>query len=90
MRDALAVDQSPDEPDRLVESIEPLAEPRAEVEPEGVVLALEPAAAQAEHEAAVREVVDGGSELRRQPRVAERVGADQQTEPDPLRQDGEA
>ena len=56
--------------------------PRAEVEPEGVVLALEPAAAETEDEPAARQVVDGRRELGGQPRVAERVGADEQAEPD--------
>ena len=40
--------------DRLVEPVEPLAEAAAEVDPEGVVLALEPGAADAEDRAAAR------------------------------------
>ena len=39
----LAVEQPSDDPDRLVEPVEALAEARPEVDPEGLVLALEPA-----------------------------------------------
>ena len=70
--------------DRLVEPVEPLAEAGPEVEPERVVLALEPAAAEAEDEPAAGQVVDRRGELGGQARVAERVGADEQAEPDAL------
>ena len=84
MGDGLAVEEAPDEPDRLIEPIEPLAEAGPEVEPERLVLALEPAPAETEHEAPVREVVDGRRELGGQARVAEGVGGHQQAEPDLL------
>ena len=71
--------------DRLVEPVEPLAEAGPEVDPERLVLALEPGAADAEDGPAARDVVEGRRELGRQPRVAERVGADHQPEPDPAR-----
>ena len=70
------------EPDGLVEPIEALAEARPEVDPEGVVLAFEPAATEAEDEPALRQVVDGRGELCGQARVAERVGGDEQAEAD--------
>ena len=62
--------------------------PDTEVDAEGVVLALEPAAAEAEDEPALRQVVDGRGELRGEARVAERVGGHEQAEADVLRQDG--
>ncbi len=89
VRDPLPVEQPPDQADRLVEPVEPLAEPRTEIDPERVVLALEPAATEPEDEAPVREMVDGRRELRGQARVPERVRADEQAEPDALGQDGE-
>ena len=61
VRHPLAVEQPADEPDRLVEPVEPLAEARSEVDPERVVLALEPAAAEAEDEPAVGQVVERSS-----------------------------
>ena len=87
--DPLPVEQPPDEPDRLVEPVEPFAEARPEVEPERVVLGLEPAATEAEDEASARQVVDRGRELRGQPRTAERVGADEQAQADALGHRGE-
>ena len=64
------------QPDRLVEPVEALAEARPEVDAEGVVLPLEPRAADAEDRPAVADVVHRRRELRGQPGVAERVGAD--------------
>ena len=63
--------------------------PRTEVDPEGVVLALEPAAAQAEDRPAIRELVEGRRELRGQAGLPERVGADEQAQARRVRQDGE-
>ena len=54
VRDLLAVEQPPQEPHRLVEAVEPLPEARSEVDPEGLVLALEPGAADAEDRPAAR------------------------------------
>src|SRR5262245_28573015 len=45
VRHALAIEQPADDPRRLLEPVQTLAEPGAEVEPERVVLALEPATA---------------------------------------------
>ncbi len=85
----LAVEQPADEPDRLVKPVQPLAEPGAEVDAEGVVLALEPATADPQDHPTVRQVVQGRGELGGQARVPERVGADEQAEPDALGQDGQ-
>ena len=56
-----------------------------EVDAEGVVLALEPGAADAEHGPAARDVVERRGELGGEPGVAERVGPDHQPETDPRR-----
>src|SRR5206468_11271113 len=69
-----------DEADRLLEPVEPLAEAGPEVEPEGLVLAVEPAAADAQDEPPARHVIEGGRELRGQARIAERVGGDEEPE----------
>ena len=82
MRHAFAVQEPPDEPDRLFEPIEPRAEAGPEIEPEGVVFALEPAAAQTENEAPIRQVVDRRRELGCEARVAKGVGSHQKAEPD--------
>ena len=52
--DRLAVEQPADDADGLVEPVEALAEARPEVDPERIVLALEPGAADAEDRPAVR------------------------------------
>ncbi len=85
VRDVLTVEQAPDQRHRLAQSVEPLAEPAAEIEPEGVVLALEPSSADAQHRPATRDVVDRGRDLRRQPRVAQRVRGDHQAKSGPGR-----
>ena len=84
VRDQLAVEQPAHQHHGLVEPVEPLAEAAAEVDPVGVVLALEPGAAEPEDRAAARQVVERRRELRRQARVAERVGGDHQPERRPL------
>ncbi len=86
MGEALAIEQAPDQPGRLVEPVQALAEAGAEVDPEGVVLALEPATSETQHRTAVREVVEGRRELGGQPWDAERVGRHEQAEPDSMRQ----
>ena len=65
---------------RLVEPVEPLAEARPELDPEGLVLALEPGAADAEDRPPVAHVVERRRQLHRQRRVPEGVGADHQPE----------
>ena len=85
----LAVEQPAHEHDRLVEPVEPLARAAEELDAEAVVLALEPGAADAEHGPAARDVVERRGELGGQPRVAERVRADHQPEPDPRRHGAE-
>ena len=78
--EALPVEQPAEQHDRLVEAIEALPESRPEVDAEGVVLPLEPGAADAEDGAAIRDVVEGRGELRGQAGVPERVRADHQPE----------
>ena len=81
MRDLFARQEPLDQADRLLEAIQPFAEARAEVEPERLVLTLEPAAAEAEDQPAPRQVVEGRRELGREPGIAERVGRHEQPEP---------
>src|SRR5262245_29437125 len=54
MGQPFAVEQAADEAGCLVEPVEPLPEARAEVDAEGVVLALEPAATEPEHDSPAR------------------------------------
>ena len=86
---AFTAEQPAEEPDRLVEPVEPLAEPRAEVDAEGVVLALEPPAAEAEDEPAIGHVLDGRGELGGQPGVAKGVGGNKKAQSRSLREDGQ-
>ena len=85
MAEPLTVEQSPDEHRRLVESVEPLAESGSEVDPERVVLALEPAPAEPEDRSTCRHVVDRRRQLGDESRVAERRGRHEQAEADTLR-----
>ena len=62
----------------------PTPEPEVR-DPERLVLALEPRAADPEDRPAARHVVERRGELRGEPGVAERVGADHQPEADPAR-----
>ena len=64
----------------LLEDRHALAE-RREPEAVGLVLALVPAGAQPELDAAARDVVDGGHELGQHGRVAERRRRDEDAEP---------
>ena len=59
----LAIEQSADQPDRLVQPVEPLAEAAAEIDAERVVLPLEPAAAEAQDRPTARDVVERRREL---------------------------
>ena len=77
----LPVEQPAHQHDRLVEPVEPLADGR-EVDAVGVVLALEPGAADAEHGPAAGDVVERRRELGDVPGIAERVGPDHQPETD--------
>ena len=76
-----AVEQRPHRGDRLVQPVEPLAEPRAEVDAVRLVLELHPRAADAEDRPAAADVVERRGGLGHDARVAERVGADEQAEP---------
>ena len=72
VRDHLPVEQAAQQAGGLVEAVEPLAEARPEVDPEGVVLAGVPAAAEPEDEAAPRDVVERRRHLGDDPEVPER------------------
>jgi len=65
----------------MLETVEPLAETRPEVEPECPVLAREPPAAEAEDETPAGQVVERRRELRGQAGIAEGVGGHEQAEP---------
>ncbi len=82
--DLAAVEQGPDRAHGLVEPVQPLAEPVAEVDPERCVLELEPRAADAEDRPPAADVVDRDRRLHGQARVAERVRPDEQPEGDSL------
>ncbi len=69
---------------RLVHPVQALADPAAELDAVGLVLRVEPGAADAQDRPPVAQVVQRGGQLGRQPRVAERVGADQQAKPHAL------
>ncbi len=85
VRDELPVQQPAQEHRGLVEAVQPLAEPGPEVDAERLVLALEPGAAEAEDGAPAGEMVERRGELRREARVAERVGRDHQAQRGPAR-----
>ena len=78
--DGLTVEQAPHRADRFVEPVEPLAEPRPEVDAVGRGLGLHPCPADTEDRPAVADVVERRGGLRDEPRVPERVGADEQAE----------
>jgi hypothetical protein len=79
--DPLTVEQAAKQHDRLVEPIEAFTEPLSPcLEPEGIVLALEPRAPDPEDRPAAADLVEGRGELRGEPRVAERVRADHEPE----------
>ena len=82
----LAVEQPADEPGRFVEPVEPFADPGPELDPEGEMLALEPARPEAEDGPAVGQLVEGRCELRGHARVAQGVRADEEAEADPFGQ----
>ena len=71
--------------DGLVETVQPVADARPEVDAERGVLGLEPGAADPEDGAPARQVVEGRDLLDDQRRVPERVGADHQPEGRALR-----
>jgi hypothetical protein len=84
--DPLSGEQAAEQPNRLVEAIEAIAEARSEVDPERLVLALEPAGPDPEDRPTARDVVERRRQLRRQPDVAERVRADQEADLDAVGQ----
>ena len=80
-----AIEQAAHDHDRLVEPVEPVAKPGPPLrDREWLVFALEPRATNAEHSPPTADVVEGRGQLRREPGVAERVGADHQPEADPF------
>jgi len=81
----VAVEQPPDDPDGLVEPLEPLAGAGLELDPVGLVLQAEPGAAKAEDRAAAADVVEGDRLLGDQGRVAEGVGGAERAEAHPAR-----
>src|SRR6476620_3984084 len=80
MLDALTVEQPAHQHPRLVEPADALAGRGAERYPERLVLAFEPGGADAEDRATTRHMVERRRELGRHARVAERIGADHQSE----------
>ena len=74
--------------DRLLESVDPLADGR-QVDAVAAVLVLVPARPDAEDQPSVADVVDGHRLLGQQGRVAERVARDEDAEPDPTRPDSD-
>ena len=89
MRDRLTVQQPPDQPHRLVQAVEPFAEPAPKVDAEGFMLALEPAAADAQDGATVAQVIKGRREFRGHARWPERVGRHEQAQSNAVGQDCE-
>ncbi len=86
VRDPLTVQEAADEHDGLVEAVEALAEPGPEIEAEGVMFPLEPAAADAQDGAPARYVVKGRRELRGEARIAEGVGGHHRAQVHPGRE----
>jgi len=84
-----AVEEGPDRRHGFPEPVESLPETRSEVDAEGSMFQLEPRAADPEGRPAAADVVDGRHGLRDEARVAERVRADEESEPDPVRGLGE-
>ena len=84
VRDGLAVQEPADQRDGLAKPVQPFAEAGTEVEPERLVLAGEPAGAQAQDHPPAADVVERRRHLRRETRVAEGVGDDHVPQPRPL------
>src|SRR4051812_17719568 len=69
VRDSLAVEEPAEEHDGLVQAVEARPDARAELlEPERLVLAVEPRATDPEHRPSPAQVVDGRGDLRGEPR----------------------
>ena len=83
-RRALAVEHPAHDRERLAEPAQALREAASELEPERLVLLLEPGRADAEDRPAVGDVVKGRGHLRGEGRLAERIGPDHQADPDPF------
>src|SRR5690606_29720859 len=75
--------------DGLPELLDPLAG-RQELQPIGLVLGYVPARADAELQAAIRDVVNGNRLLHQQARVAEGIASDQHADPNPFGAGGQA
>ena len=88
VRDLLTGHQRAHDLESLLEPVETVAEAAPELEPEGGVLTLVPAAAQPEDGAAAADVVDGGDGLGHDGRIAEGVGTDEEPESDMRRHRG--
>ena len=87
MRDALAVEQATDQPDGLVQPVQARPESGLEFDPEGVMLPLEPAAAEPEDRPTSRHVIERRGELGRESRIPDGVGTDEQAKSHALGQD---
>ena len=87
--DGLAVEQPADEPDGLVEAIDPLAEARPELEPEGVMLTLEPGRTDPQDRPAIAQVVERRRKFGGHPGVAKRVRTDHEAKACVLRERGQ-
>ena len=83
--DGLTIEHAPHRADRFIEPVEPLAEPRPELDAVGVVLGLHPCPADTEDRPAVADVVERRGGLGDETWVPERVGADEQAEAGRLR-----
>ena len=79
----LAVQEPPYQGHGLGQPVQPFPDAAPEVEPECLVLALEPAGADAQDRAAAGDVVDRDRHLGREAGVAEGVGGDHVAEPRP-------
>jgi hypothetical protein len=82
---ALAVEERPDDLQRLGEALDAMVEG----DPECVVLGLVPARAEREHQPAAGQLVDRRSRARQQPRAAERGAGDERPDRDALGDAGE-
>src|SRR4029078_3520373 len=83
--DFLPVEQRPDRRDGLVQPVQALPDAGPELNAVGLVLQLHPCPTDAEDRPPTARVIDRRDRLRDDARVAERVRADQQAEPRPLR-----
>jgi hypothetical protein len=78
----LAAEQAGHRVERLAQPVQALAEARSEIQAEGRVLELEPRTPEAQDRPPATDVVNRRDRLGYESRVAERVGADEQSERD--------